>query len=220
MKSMHNGSYQNGKYVYDFPPSWGESLTQNKAIALRRIDTRANAYIVNVTFTIADQDIPVWASITSDSSIQEALSTIALAFNRIYKPDGYLICIYNPLVNTVALTLSTGVDFTITAEEGQDDFWHLLNQADGAITANPAKEFIFPNVWDRQELFIHASFVTNTTAGYLGRGGEFYYKPSKIYPCDSQSSFYLELSFDGYNKTLLPYENFIVELIFIMQTAF
>jgi hypothetical protein len=79
--------------------------------------------------------------------------------------------------------------------------------------------FLFPNVRSRQtgDIFLHASFVSNSTAGYLGRDPEFYTKPSKMYPDDGQNFFYIETSLDGYNRISLPYENFIVELTYIID---
>jgi hypothetical protein len=68
------------------------------------------------------------------------------------------------------------------------------------------------------DIFLHASFVSNSTSGYLGRGGEFYPKPSKIYPDDGQSFFYIETSLDGHNRVALPYDNFILELSFIIDS--
>jgi hypothetical protein len=76
---------------------------------------------------------------------------------------------------------------------------------------------IFENVWDRKTLFLHASFVTNTTSGYLGRGGEFYPKPSKMYRHDNRPDFFVETSLDGYHPVKLPYENWILELSCILD---
>jgi hypothetical protein len=77
---------------------------------------------------------------------------------------------------------------------------------------------VWTNVWDRQDLFIHASFVGNTAAGFLSRGYEFYSNLSKIYQVEyPQSTFFFEVSFDGVHKVQLPYENFIVELSFIID---
>jgi hypothetical protein len=82
----------------------------------------------------------------------------------------------------------------------------------------PAMDHSFPEVWNRKELFIHGSFVTSSAQGYLGRGGEFYTQPNKVYYTDFPTKqFYLEVSFDGYTPVQLPYENFIVELIFMID---
>jgi hypothetical protein len=55
---------------------------------------------------------------------------------------------------------------------------------------------------------------------YLGRGGEFYTKPSKIYPFTSNGgdSFWVQPSFDGRTLNKLPYENFIIELALIVNS--
>jgi hypothetical protein len=67
-------------------------------------------------------------------------------------------------------------------------------------------------------LFIHASFVSSSAAGYLGRGGEFYTQPNKIYPADFPTNqFYFEVSFDGLRTLQLPFVNFIVDLIFLID---
>jgi hypothetical protein len=47
---------------------------------------------------------------------------------------------------------------------------------DGLLTV-----YTFNNVWDRDRLYVHASFVSYTPFQYSGQNGEFYQKPSKIY---------------------------------------
>jgi hypothetical protein len=99
-----------------------------------------------------------------------------------------------------------------------DGFFEMLNvppegRPDGF---GPVKQF--NNVWNRKDLFIHASFVTSSAQGYLGRGGEFYTQPNKIYYADFPTNqFYVEVSFDGYHPVPLPYENWIVELVFMID---
>jgi hypothetical protein len=79
-------------------------------------------------------------------------------------------------------------------------------------------DYDFPNVWNRRELYIHASFVTSSARGYLGRGGEFYTQPNKIYYADFPTNeFFIEVSFDGYHPVRLPLENWIVELVFMID---
>jgi hypothetical protein len=77
----------------------------------------------------------------------------------------------------------------------------------------------YANVWNRWELFIHSSFVVYTSYGYLGRSGEFYTKPSKIYDFTYDTRlFYFQISFDGFKPVNLLYENFIVELSLILDS--
>jgi hypothetical protein len=79
-------------------------------------------------------------------------------------------------------------------------------------------DYDFPNVWNRRELFLHASFVTSSAQGYLGRGGEFYTQPNKIYYTDFPTKqFFVEVSLDGYHPLPLRYENWILELTFLID---
>jgi hypothetical protein len=83
------------------------------------------------------------------------------------------------------------------------------------------KTYSFSNVWDRrpQRLFFHASFVNHTQFGYLGQSGDFYPKPNKIYTADnSTQDFYFWASLDGITPIELLYEDFMIELAFILDT--
>jgi hypothetical protein len=72
------------------------------------------------------------------------------------------------------------------------------------------------NVWNREFCFVHASFVNGTSFNYLGRSGEFYPKPSKMYRFGGSSQqFYFELSLDGRNPVPYVLGNFCIDLAFI-----
>ena len=76
----------------------------------------------------------------------------------------------------------------------------------------------FTDVWNREFLFVHASFVNGTSFNYLGRSGEFYPKPSKMYRYGGSSQqFYFELSFDGRNPIRgdRRFGQFCIDLAFI-----
>jgi hypothetical protein len=75
---------------------------------------------------------------------------------------------------------------------------------------------IVENVWNREFLFVHASFVNGTSFNYLGRSGEFYPKPSKMYRFGGSSQqFYFELSLDGRPPVNHVLGNFCIDLAFI-----
>ena len=75
---------------------------------------------------------------------------------------------------------------------------------------------VFDNVWNREFLFVHASFVNGTSFNYLGRSGEFYPKPSKMYRFGGSSQqFYFELSYDGRTPIQHTLGNFCIDLAFI-----
>jgi hypothetical protein len=230
LRAMHEGLYDSGKYFFKFPPAWNQ-LTLNKRVAVRRIDTPANDYLFNLKVglqfggaesgQVATQEFSV--SIPSSYSIQEALGAI-MALSRKTGWD-------NPLANDSVLLATYEQNFTVTFRvqdpakpdlylECEDSgFWEMLNIEPNFVPplTNPAQTHQFRNVWDRKTLFLHASFVSDTTAGYLGRGGEFYSKPSKLYRHGNWNDFFIETSLDGYHKVPLPYENWIVELSLILD---
>ena len=77
-------------------------------------------------------------------------------------------------------------------------------------------KYTFPGVWNREFLFVHASFVNGTSFNYLGRSGEFYPKPSKMYRFGGSSQqFYFELSYDGRTPIKHKIGNFCIDLAFI-----
>jgi hypothetical protein len=126
------------------------------------------------------------------------------------------------------ITPSTSNDLLLECVSVDDDFSMLLNRlpliTPADLTINfpvgtvDVPEWRFSNVWNRQNLFIHASLVTYTAYHYLGRDNEFYTKPSKIYDFNfGQQQFWIQTSFDGANFVALPYENFIIELALILD---
>ena len=49
-----NAKFINGRYYYDFPDFWYNHLSNNKAIALRKIDLRAETLNLQMTITVKD----------------------------------------------------------------------------------------------------------------------------------------------------------------------
>ena len=83
-------------------------------------------------------------------------------------------------------------------------------------TADGTNKYDFPGVWNREFLFVHASFVNGTSFNYLGRSGEFYTKPSKMYKFGGSSQqFYFELSFDGIHPVKDKIGVFCIDLAYI-----
>ena len=89
-------------------------------------------------------------------------------------------------------------------------YTEVSNQADGT------SRYDFPGVWNREFLFVHASFVNGTSFNYLGRSGEFYPKPSKMYRFGGSSQqFYFELSYNGRTPIKDRLGVFTIDLAFI-----
>jgi hypothetical protein len=122
-------------------------------------------------------------------------------------------------------------DFIITlwnngSEHDNEQFFDLMNvpvreRAALLDQSNPNFFFAFQNVWNRkpEELYFHASFVNHTQFNYLGIAGDFYTKPSKIFTADNlPMDFYFWLTTDIMRPIVLPFERFIIELAFIIDT--
>jgi hypothetical protein len=266
--SPHNGYYDgSGRWFFDFNENWFSLPVQNKAIGLRRIDTRPNAYDFDFCYNMhryrkppdpaPEEDVLISALthiyINCEWTIDQALSTICQTVNNsiiddlkkvlppLTEEDIYnwpkLRYTYEPL-NSEAKLIWIG-DWDITSYVNKyeifqididNDFFKLMNcypipdkdQKMNITLLNNQPcigEIIFSNVWNRSDLFIHASFVHYSSFNYLGRGGEFYYKPSKIFQfVEGSSQFSINVSFDGCHYVPLPYENFIIELSFIVNT--
>ena len=77
-------------------------------------------------------------------------------------------------------------------------------------------KYEMPGMWNREFLFVHASFVNGTSFSYLGRSGEFYPKPSKMYKFAGGSNrFYFELSYDGRTPIRDKVADFCIDLAYI-----
>jgi hypothetical protein len=110
---------------------------------------------------------------------------------------------------------------------GLDEFFDMLNcppEERAQYTALPLASFptiTFTNVWNRipEQLYFHASFVNHTQFNYLGKPDDFYTKPSKIYSADNlPMDFYFWMSTDIMHPIALPFERFIIELAFIIDS--
>jgi hypothetical protein len=255
IKNPHN-AYQDGKrFHFDFSPHWYNENTLNKAIALRRIETRPRAYNFKLNWRYQrNAEDPINFStlnhITPDDDIETALGRIATTFNRAllentrnlpnptehtqmyytYDEDAYtaeLTCTTTTMFDTNEYALDLTFPYPFGDTNEFIDFNRLMNipidiMPDDYVkhvnTVNTAA-WRFTNVWNRRDLYIHASFVNYTAYQYLGRSGEFYMKPSKIYDFNLQPiGFYFEVSFDGMNTVELLHENFIVELTLILDS--
>lgn len=241
--------YDHGKYRFQYPHFWYTSVSNNKAIGLRKIEVRPPAYngVVRVEFTrntppsttVYFYTVSALIHITPDMDIEQSLSTICAQINyamrkRYQKNDGANATnlTYEYDADTYEAKL-TAVTEHIDADGGtaadpniphvamtlylDPDLMKMLNRTEPMPDDNDRYESItFYNVWNRRFLFVHASFVSGTSFQYLGRSGDFYPKPSKMYRFNGDSQdFYFELSFDGRTPVEVPDVHFIIELCYI-----
>ena len=231
-----NARFENGKYYFNLPDFWYNHLSNNKAIALRKIDLRAetlNLFLrVRLLRTVAGsitsnvKIIPVGVVVQPNMSTYAVLRTIANEVNKQICQNGIKRFLKNsdktvqiePIYNYETSTATFELKRVYDNSEGETHYFSFQ-----IYDLNPATEYFFrtknvdlpaytpatnaqdgttkyefANVWNREFLFVHASFVNGTSFNYLGRSGEFYTKPSKMYRFGGSSQqFYFELSYDG-----------------------
>ena len=242
--------FDNGKYRFQFPPLWYQSTCNNKAIGLRSItlvpDTvrfRADVYIYKTNSEHPEVDD--WEKIDSFRvTIQEpserGILYIISEFMLLIKnhvdatlKDEAIIFDWGYSYKTQELSIAVfsddyqkarnyGVRFNVDAmyeSESQCGLIELLNTTYKYLNTI-SDSFDFNNVWNRESLFVHASFVNGTSFQVLGRSGEFYPKPSKMYRFNGNSpDFYFELSYDGIHPIQHKFARFIVQLAYIYNDA-
>ena len=249
-----NARFENGKYYFDLPDFWYNHLSNNKAIALRKIDLRAETLnlVLNVRvrrapvggITQNEKIIPVGVVVQPNMSTYAVLRTIASEVNKQICQNGvrkflshpektvFIKPIYNYETSTATFELYRVYDnsegethyfsfevydlnkdaqyFFRTKNDELPVYTPATNASDGTV------KYEFSNVWNREFLFVHASFVNGTSFNYLGRSGEFYPKPSKMYRFGGSSQqFYFELSYDGKTPIKDRIGVFTIDLAFI-----
>lgn len=242
--------FDNGKYRFQFPPLWYQSTCNNKAIGLRSItlvpdSVRFKTSVIIHKNVSDDPETPQWERIDGfkvsftefpDTGILWIISELMnLIKNRIaktlsdepiefawyynYRNQELSIAIYekeNMDSNKYGMQFVVDLDYE---EESACGLLELLNTTSQYLnTIN--SEFDFQNVWNRESLFVHASFVNGTSFQVLGKNGEFYTKPSKMYRFNGNSpDFYFELSYDGIHPIPHKFARFIVQLAYIYNDA-
>jgi hypothetical protein len=237
----NNAKYYDAKWWFDFPDSWYNQHSVNKAIGLRRITVHPLEFCFEfpVTFfrlqeTTKTKAITVkpWIQLKPQMNIEECLTAITSCVNHeldekaedndwvkmmwLYSPD-------NMVKFTFRRRLATGTTFSMQLDLQPDShFWGFMNTVPDASYNKPIDidgDWTFLYVWNRRDLYIHGSFVNYTKFHYLGRNDEFYPKPSKIYSFDDFQAmqFYFEVSYDAMRPVRLFNVDFEVELAFIID---
>ena len=242
--------FDNGKYRFQFPSLWYQSTCNNKAIGLRSITLvpdsvrfRADIYIYKTNSD--NPGVEDWEEIDSfRATIQEpserGILYIISEFVHLIKnhvdaklKDEAIILDWGYSYKTQELSIAVfsddyqkarnyGIRFNVDAmyeSESQCGLIELLNTTYEYL--NTIRDsFDFNNVWNRESLFVHASFVNGTSFQVLGKSGEFYPKPSKMYRFNGNSpDFYFELSSDGIHPIPPQVARFVVQLANIYTDA-
>ena len=253
-----NARFVNGRYYYDLPDFWYNHLSNNKAIALRKIDIHAPSMniVCDVVFkrikngstgAVEKESCTIALSISPGTSTNQILKEICREANKELSASGpnrwssypeytmRLASVYNYETNEAAFGVVRNFPYGANPNEYfigfeinnvNDDLVRLLQAEnvhfDTVVLMDPTnaqdgtKTIFFPKVWNREFCFVHASFVNGTSFNYLGRSGEFYPKPSKMYRFGGSSQqFYFELSYDGRTPIQHTLGNFCIDLAFI-----
>ena len=247
-----NARFVDGRYYFDLPDSWYNHLSNNKAIALRKIDLRAETLNLQMTVTItrqapsgqpATKTIPVGVVVQPNMTTFSILQSICRNVNVIIAQNGRskwtsspektveLVPLYNYEKSTATIEMKRVYEanpethhfaFKISdLNKDAETFFRTTNaqlpawQA-ASVDKDGTSKYDFANVWNREFLFVHASFVNGASFNYLGRSGEFYPKPSKMSRFGGSSQqFYFELSYNGRTPIKDRMGVFTIDLAFI-----
>jgi hypothetical protein len=242
----HDGHKEGTRWSFHFPANFHGQTAVNKAIALRRINCSPRNYDFDLGFWItrnadhANLQTLTYFTITSKMDIYEAIGLIVYKTNERIADfmkqhadpnwprmaGGYNSDTGSVFFHFQPTGAAGAAQFTIVLHGATDDgFFNLMNCAPGVVHwSDPVMlpqiiKLTYPNVWNRQDLYFHGSFVNHTAFNYLGKAGDFYMEPNKLFKADnSTQEFFLEVSLDGMTPVDLPYEDFEVELSLIVDT--
>ena len=233
--------YDNGKYRFQFPSLWYQSACNNKAIGLRNIELSPDAvkFKLQVMFYERDSTESEYVQIGDTkylllqylphTSVMEIMSDVA---SKLQTRVDAIYWSYNYRDASAAFELCTyrypdkdRIVFEIYANDmteymkAECGFWECFNTNEDYMIGK-RRIYEFKNVWNRKDIFVHASFVNGTSFQFLGKNGEFYTKPSKMYRFNGNSpDFYFELSYDGIHPIRHKFARFIVQLAYIYNDA-
>lgn len=232
-KSNPQGAYYSqGKYYFDFPTIWYNANSVNKAIGLRSINVYPKPYnflykleIDNVFIGDVPKTYEKNLIFIADpkKNTEEIISGMAYQMNQFIKEKKldtkigitYFYTQYNEVL-FILNYFTEDKDIYIKITNPNDSFIKFFGEANYEL--DDCLIIKFKNVWNRRDLFIHASFVNYTSYNYLGKDGEFYPKISKIYDFNyNPQKFYFEISFDGMNPVIFDQVDFLVGICFIVD---
>ena len=250
--------FEDGRYYFNFPDLWYNTLSNHKVVALRKLDIHAPSaniscdvklkrYKQGASGQFASRTCRVALTITPGTSMVSILGQICREANKEFSTSGHLKWTPEPEY-TVLLDYYYDYDandailgivrsnaaaaepdkyyFAVEFSNFNSDFGNIINTdyiaydtpalKDPTNDADGTKVYHFQETWNREFCFVHASFVNGTSFNYLGRSGEFYPKPSKMYRFGGSSQqFYFELSYDGRTPIRKPLGKFCIDLAFI-----
>lgn len=201
---------------------------------------RITAKIFDKTTTLRSVPLVRDFTIMSENKTEEILNKICSEFTwkttyddpTIKNINYYLAYTYNYEDNSVKFYIKSDYTedpdktfkFTIGTGANNPDtekFLKFMNQPVNTINIANLNTYTdyktFHNVWDRNDLYFHASFSTSKRQ-YIGINNDFYMAPNKLFSFPTNTSeFTIRFTTDGIKNILPLYSNFIIELIFIIN---
>ena len=228
-------------YPFDYPTRWLNDPSQNKRIAIRRLEVTPtiHSFTLRVTADTSEGYGQGLATIdvTHEDTLIKVLNFICSSFTYNDKEDDSktagLTYEYDAKTNQLKLFFvqldGQYIPFKIeggkTDETGfsdeLDDFLKFLNQPlndksrNSLTTMNDEK--LFTEVWSRDRIHFHASFSTSRRR-FIGKSGDFYQNLTLLYPPPTnESTFYIRFTSNGMNNILIRHCEFDVQLCFIVN---
>ena len=210
-----------------------DSVSFTIKVQFYRRNTEQSEYeAVGRSFLVIQQFLPHASLMEIMSSVTQCIQAEKSRISDLKNLPFRVLWLYNYKTNEAKFSIDNGGQVTdpdkyvmkfevFPTEEraSQCGFYECFNTTEEYMNT-PKRRFEFSNVWNRRDIFVHASFVNGTSFQFLGRNGEFYPKPSKMYRFNGNSpDFYFELSYDGIHPQKHKFARFIVQLAFIYNDA-
>ena len=210
-----------------------DSVSFTIKVQFYRRNTEQSEYeAVGRSFLVIQQFLPNASLMEIMSSVTQCIQAEKSRISDLKNLPFRVLWLYNYKTNEAKFSIDNGGQVTdpdkyvmkfevFPTEEraSQYGFYECFNTTEEYMNT-PKRRFEFTNVWNRRDIFVHASFVNGTSFQFLGRNGEFYPKPSKMYRFNGNSpDFYFELSYDGIHPQKHKFARFIVQLAFIYNDA-
>ena len=224
-------------YVFCYPQRWLDDPSQNKVIGIRRLNIAATTHTFNFAVIIEDGEVKSQyetgdIKVLKSNKLMEVLNKITTIISKQsanssgdqYTYEFQYYFENNKLIITchkITSNSNTILKFKFIANNSFNDFLKFLNQPiDGSLN-NSLTTFkdshVFENVWDREYIEFHATF-SDSKRNFIGRGNEFYHKPSLFFKAPNDGSvFHVRFTSDGKTPILPRYCRFIIQLCFLLN---
>ena len=226
-------------YPFDYPTRWLNDPSQNKRIAIRRLEVTPTIHSFTLKI-IAETDEyyekMTTIDVTHEDTLIKVLNFICASFTYTDEENtatGGLAYEYNAKTNDLMLyfvDLDGGyANFKIEGGKADEhglsnelnDFLKFLNQPlndksrHSLTTMNDEK--LFTEVWSRDRIHFHASFSTSRRK-FIGKRGDFYQSLTLLYPPPTnESTFYIRFTSNGNKNILIRYCDFDIQFCYIVN---